>query len=177
MDDLPRGIKTNKGLNKKDAAIFPPSSASSFSSLYHSIHLSIQCYLWKVFHASLKTSTSFLSFHPSLLPYWCPCVFPERSAMCNGSCFTISWNFVPVKESLCYQPSYHHWTKRNLFHQNSFSVHSQKSVCFTCGFHIFYLCPITYVSFKMSRVINNLKKLTFIAYCSPTVELLFLLNF
>ena len=101
MDDLPRGIIMNKGWNKKDAAIFPPSSSSSsfFSSLYLSIHLSIQCYLWKVFHASLKTSTSFFSFHLSLLPYCCPCIFPERSAICNASCVTITWTFVTAKES------------------------------------------------------------------------------
>lgn len=38
-DDLPRGIMTNNGLNKK-TLLFPP---SSFFSLYRSIHLSIRC--------------------------------------------------------------------------------------------------------------------------------------
>lgn len=91
MDDLPRGIITNKGLNKR-RCYFSPSS-SCLSSLYLSIHLSIQCYLWKVFQASFKTSTSFLSFRPSLLSYCSPCDFPDRWAICNGRWVTIRGKF------------------------------------------------------------------------------------
>lgn len=88
MDDLPRGILTNKGLNKRDAAIFPRPL-----SLYLPIHFSIQCYLWKVFHTIFKTSTLCLSFYASLLPYCCPpCDFPKGSAICNGSSVTTTWN-------------------------------------------------------------------------------------
>lgn len=68
MDDLPRGVVTNKGLNKK-TLLFPP-PPFSFASLYLDIHLSIQCYLWEVFSRLLK------DFHLLYFPFIHPTSHP-----------------------------------------------------------------------------------------------------
>lgn len=82
-DDLPRGIITNKGLNKK-TLLFVPLLPHFLIIL--SLHPSFHPVLFMESISHFLKYFHLLLFISSILPYCCPYVFPQRSAMCNGSC-------------------------------------------------------------------------------------------
>lgn len=80
MDGLPRGIITNKGLNKK-TLLSPPPTHPLLPLVTLSPHPSFRAVLFmESFSRSLK------DFHLLSCPPLPPSCRPERSAICNGIC-------------------------------------------------------------------------------------------